>query len=70
MFRVALLVLLLACVPAAAQMTVTIEGTPAGGLPIAAADGTTKGIASLAVNDFDCTDGHCSLRLYQWPGRQ
>ena len=34
MFRMALLVLLLACVPAAAQMTVTIEGTPAGGPPL------------------------------------
>ena len=61
MVRLAMLLLLLACIPSAAQMTVTIEGTPAGGLPIAAADGTTKGIASFAVNDFECTAGNCSI---------
>ena len=30
-------------------------------LPLAAADGTTKGVVTFSPNDFNCTDGLCSL---------
>ena len=52
MFRLVILLLLLAFIPAAAQMTVTIEGNSQAGLPIAAADGITKGIVTFSVQQF------------------
>ena len=53
------LVCFLVVVPSAlAQTQATIGSAP---LPQAAADGTTKGVATFAPNDFNCTDGLCSI---------
>ena len=54
-----LLAFFLVVVPTAlAQTLATIGSAP---LPQAAADGTTKGVVTFAPNDFNCTDGLCSI---------